>query len=124
MEAWRSCNLRRGLRTKSDTGALVGGAMVVSLGRVTVEGRQLAGDRWAYQQVREVRAMGDLGTLRQDWDGIADGLSSHAIARGWWPGDGSKLDFAGALGQAGAEPADALRRWGRATLLLEQQNGH
>ena len=83
---------------------------------------ETAGDRWVYQQVHEVRAMGDLCTIRQDWDGIADGLSSHAIARGWWPGDGSKLDFAGAV----AEPSEprALRRWGRATLLLEQQNGH
>lgn len=85
---------------------------------------ETGGDRWVYQQVQQVRALGDLCTIRQDWDGIADGLSSHAITHGWWPGDGSKLDFAGALGAPSEAAAGALRRWGRATLLLEQQNGH
>src|SRR5262249_52988824 len=57
------------------------------------------------------------------WDRIAPGLSGLAIARGWWPQDGSKLDFAGALAPGGVDSAPALRRWGRATLLLEERNG-
>src|SRR5262249_5522969 len=40
------------------------------------------------------------------------------------PADGSKLDFAGALGERYDELAAGMRRWGRATLLLQQQNGH
>ena len=61
--------------------------------------------------------------LRQDWDRISPGLSSLAIERGWWPEDGSKLDFAGALAQHDEADRRAYRWWGQATLLLEQQRG-
>lgn len=78
---------------------------------------------WAVQEVREVRAQSDVCQLRQDWDRISPGLADLAISRGWWPDDGSKLDFAGALvGDDGAS-GDGLRRWGRATVVLEQHNG-
>jgi dipeptidase len=79
---------------------------------------------WVYQEIQQVRAVSNLCTIRQDWDSISPGLGAHAIDRGWWPGDGSKLDFAEALGANPVGSASALRRWGRATLLLEQQNGH
>lgn len=84
---------------------------------------ETAGRHWVYQEVRVVRALTDVATIRQDWDGISHGLAGWAIAQGFWPDDGSKLDFAGALATEAA-PASALRRWGRATLLLEEQNGH
>lgn len=81
------------------------------------------GRHWAAQHVSEVRAVGDVCHLRQDWDRVSPGLASAAIERGWWPADGSKLDFAAAIGREGGDNAAALRRWGRATLLLEQHNG-
>jgi dipeptidase len=84
---------------------------------------EACGPHWAMQAVGAVRAVSDVCHLRQDWDRISHGLADLAIARGWWPGDGSKLDFAGSVGQEGGEPAAGLRRWGRATLLLEQQSG-
>ncbi|MCS6850577.1 MAG: hypothetical protein NZ700_05340 [Gemmataceae bacterium] len=84
---------------------------------------ETAGRFWAYQEVLQARAVSNLGMIRQDWDRIACGTASHAIAQGWWPGDGSKLDFAGTLAGESAGVASALSRWGRATLLLEQQNG-
>src|SRR5205085_12093166 len=46
-----------------------------------------------------------------------------AIAQGWWPQDGCKLDFAGALGRPGPDHARVMRRWGHATLALEQASG-
>jgi hypothetical protein len=85
---------------------------------------ETAGHYWVCQHVEEVRAQGAVGTVRQDWDRIARGLSEHAIALGWWPEDGSKLDFAGAVCPGLSEQAPALHRWGRATYLLGQQNGH
>jgi secernin len=85
---------------------------------------ETAGRYWVYQEIEQVRAVSNLCTIRQDWDRISPGLGSLAIERGWWPGDGSKLDFADALAQTPVGEASALRRWGRATLLLEQQNGH
>jgi dipeptidase len=85
---------------------------------------EACGRHWAVQEVREVRAMSDTCHVRQDWDGISPGLADLAISRGWWPADGSKLDFAGAVGDPGMAEGPGLRRWGRATLLLEQQNGH
>jgi hypothetical protein len=85
---------------------------------------EASGPFWVCQEACEVRAAGDVATVRQDWDAIAPGLAARAIARGWWPEDGSKLDFAGALAAAGAEDGAALRRWGQATRRLEEQNGH
>jgi secernin len=87
---------------------------------------EAAGRYWVYQEPREVRALGGLGTIRQDWARIAPGLSEHAIAQGWWPADGSKLDFAAAVTPVppGEDLPAALRRWGRATRLLGEQNGH
>jgi dipeptidase len=83
---------------------------------------ETGGASWVYQEVQEIRALSGLCTVRQDWDRISPGLAGRAIEAGWWPGDGSKLDFAGAVGSGDAD--SALRRWGRATLLLGQQNGH
>ncbi|HEV3259376.1 MAG TPA: carcinine hydrolase/isopenicillin-N N-acyltransferase family protein [Gemmataceae bacterium] len=85
---------------------------------------EAAANHWVCQEILEVRAVSDLYTVHQDWDGISRGLAGQAIACGWWPADGSKLDFADALGECPVGLDSALRRWGRATLLLEQQNGH
>jgi dipeptidase len=85
---------------------------------------EAAGDGWAAQEIRQVRAVSDVTVIRQDWDHIAPGLADRAAALGWWTADGSKLDFAGTLSEDPMGPASALRRWGRATFLLEQQNGH
>jgi secernin len=84
---------------------------------------EATGRHWVLQVVGTVRAASDVCHLRQDWDRIARGLADLAIRQGRWPEDGSKLDFAGALALEGGDNAASLRRWGRATLLLEQQSG-
>lgn len=84
---------------------------------------EMFGRHWAAQHVAEVRAVSDVCHLRQDWDRVSPGLASLAIERGWWPADGSKLDFTAAVGREGGDNATSLRRWGQATLLLEQNNG-
>jgi secernin len=83
-----------------------------------------AGHHWVYQEIQEVRAVSNVCVIHQDWDRISHGLATMAIEHGWWPGDGSKLDFAATLTENPVGQASGLRRWGRATLLLEQQNGH
>jgi secernin len=85
---------------------------------------ETAGPFWVCQHVEEVRALGAVCTIRQDWDRIARGLSEHAIAQGWSLEDGNKLDFAGAVSPPLSEQSAALHRWGRATSLLGQQNRH
>jgi dipeptidase len=85
---------------------------------------ETAGRHWVYQEIQEVRAASDVCLIRQDWNRISRGLADFVIRQGWWPGDGSKLDFADAVTENPTGAASALRRWGRATLLLEQQNGH
>ncbi len=85
---------------------------------------EASGPAWVYQEVGLVRVAGDLCTIRQDWDAISPGLASRVIDRGWWPEDGSKLDFAGVLAADSTASAPAMRRWGRATRLLEEQSGH
>jgi secernin len=84
---------------------------------------EMFGSYWAMQRVGEVRAVSDTCHLRQDWDHLAHGLAEWAIARGWWPADGSKLDFAGAVADREDADRSAMRRWGRSTLLLERFNG-
>jgi secernin len=85
---------------------------------------ETAGPFWVYQEVSQVRAVGNVRVIRQDWNRIAHGLADHVIAEGRWPADGSKIDFAGALSEDLNRHLTALRRWGRATLLLEEQAGH
>jgi secernin len=84
---------------------------------------ETTGRHWVLGHVGSVRAVVGTCMLRQDWDRISRGLSDLAIARGWWPADGCKLDFAGALGRQGPDHAAALRRWGRATMTLEPHSG-
>jgi secernin len=84
---------------------------------------EAAGNHWAEQEVHAVRAVSDVCHLHQDWDRIARGLADLVIGRGWWPEDGSKLDFAKVVAPHDRDAPAALRRWGRATLLLEQLSG-
>jgi hypothetical protein len=84
---------------------------------------EAAGHHWALGHVGSVRAVAAACLLRQDWDRISRGLSDLAIGRGWWPGDGRKLDFAGAVGREGPEHRRALRRWGQLTMALEAHSG-
>jgi secernin len=84
---------------------------------------EAAGNHWVSQQINEVRAVSDTGVIRQDWNRISHGLADVAIERGAWPADGSKLDFLAALCDQPTGEESGLRRWGRATLLMEEQNG-
>jgi secernin len=84
---------------------------------------EASGQHWALGHVGSVRAVAGACMLRQDWDRISRGLSALAIARGWWPEDGCKLDFAGALGRRQLDHAQVLRRWGQATMTLEHHSG-
>lgn len=84
-----------------------------------------AADRfWTLQEISSARAVSDVGLIRQDWNRISPGLADFVIDQEWWQADGSKLDFAGSLSVEPAGLSSALRRWGRATLLLENQSGH
>jgi secernin len=83
---------------------------------------ETSGRHWAEQEVHAVRAVSDVCHLHQDWNRISRGLAEFAIGRSWWPEDGSKLDFADVVAPNRPETA-AMRRWGRATLLMEQQSG-
>jgi hypothetical protein len=85
---------------------------------------EAAGRHWATAEVHQVRAVSDVAMIRQDWQRLAPGLAELAIHSGWWSESSSKLDFAGSLNVPQRTQAWALKRWGRATLLLEQQNGH
>jgi hypothetical protein len=84
---------------------------------------EAAGRYWAVMECRQVRAITDVALIRQDWQRLSRGLSALTIDNGWWDGDGSKLDFAGCLDAQVPAHSAARRRWGRATLALEQQNG-
>jgi len=84
---------------------------------------EAAGSSWAALECRGVRAVSDVGLIRQDWQRLSPGLAEHAITQGWWQDDGSKLDFSASLSADQVGMDSALRRWGRATLLLEKHHG-
>jgi dipeptidase len=85
---------------------------------------ETAGNHWVLQEIGQVRAASSVSTIHQDWVRISRGLAGQVIARGWWPSDGSKLDFGAAVAPDPVGRDSGLRRWGRATYLLEQQSGH
>jgi len=82
-----------------------------------------AGPHWAVQEIGAVRAVTNVCHLRQDWDRVSRGLADLVLKRGWWPEDGSKIDFEGTV-CAGMPSTSGLRRLGHAMLLLEEQSGH
>jgi hypothetical protein len=84
---------------------------------------ETAGRYWVCQEIHELRAQSEVRVVRQDWDHISRGLADVAMNRGWWSCDGSKIDFAGIMGELSAAEKAALRQWSRATLLLQEQNG-
>jgi dipeptidase len=84
---------------------------------------EAAGQHWAHQEIQEIRAVCPARVIRQDWDRISPGLAAEAIARGLWPEDGSKLDFAGVFSHDQAESRHTLQHWGRVTLSLQEYNG-
>jgi hypothetical protein len=83
-----------------------------------------AGRYWAAGECHQVGAVSDTAMIRQDWHRLSPGAVQHALDQGWWRDDGCKIDFSGCLGTQSPSRAPALKRWGRATVLLEQQNGH
>jgi hypothetical protein len=85
---------------------------------------ETAGKHWVAQEIGSVRALVSSRTIRQDWDRISPALSEFVIGEGSWPADGSKVDFIDAIGDAPEQHPRAFKRWGRAMLLLEEQNGH
>jgi hypothetical protein len=85
---------------------------------------EAGGPYYVWQQVRELRVLGPVGTVRQDWDWISPGLSEHILGQGWWPADGSKVDFAGCVCPPLATQRLAAHRWGRTTVLMSEQAGH
>ena len=131
----RAAGAARAVQTAADLigrhgqGAYAGGAADGHDNAFLIADRQEAyllaacGGHWAVQQAAGVRALNEVCHLRQDWDRISPGLSALAIDRGWWPADGRKLDFAGALGRPGEVERRAYRWWGQATRFLEQQHG-
>jgi dipeptidase len=85
---------------------------------------ETAGNHWVLQEIGQLRAASSVSTIHQDWVRISRGLAGQVIGRGWWAADGSKLDFGEAVAPDPVGRDSALRRWGRATYLLEQQSGH
>jgi secernin len=109
-------------RGTSGGGSGLGAALVILDGQEAYV-LEACGAHWAVQTVGQVKAVSSNGLLRRDWDRISRGLADLAITRGWWPSDGCKLDFTGALGRQGPGHAAAVRRWGQATRQLEEHSG-
>jgi len=119
------CRVASGRRTNGEKPATTGNDHIFLLADPTeAYVVEAAGSAWASLECMRVRAVSDVGLIRQDWQRLSPGLAEEAIKHGWWPDDGSKLDFHASLSAPPAGEESVLRRWGRATLLLEEQSGH
>jgi len=84
---------------------------------------EASGRYWALLECHHTRVVTETAMIRQDWRRLAPGLADHVIQQGWWPDDGSKVDFVRCLGKNEEPNKSAQRRWGRASLALAQQQG-
>ncbi len=84
---------------------------------------EAAGTFWALLECQHVRAVSDACLIRQDWWRLAPGLADHAVEHGWWTDDGSKLDVGNSMTMPAMRDAWAHKRWGKAMVMLEQQDG-
>ena len=81
------------------------------------------GRYWALLECSHSRVVTGAAMIRQDWRRLAPGLATHVIENGWGQDDGSKIDFVGCLGENTDATRNAQKRWGRASLMLSQQQG-
>ncbi len=79
---------------------------------------------WAARAVDDVAHITNHLAIGTDWDRLQRDTASFAVARGWCPADGSRLDFAGAYRDAESlPPVVSAGRAGRATELLHATRG-
>ncbi len=84
---------------------------------------EAAGSHWAILECQQTRAVCDAALIRQDWQRLSRGLGEVVVGNGWWPNDGSKINFNAGVAETGSENAAGLKRWSRATMALAQQEG-
>lgn len=84
---------------------------------------ETSGRYWALLECGHSRVVTGAAMIRQDWRRLAPGLATHVIEKGWWQDDGSKIDFVGCLGENTDATRSAQKRWGRASLMMSQQQG-
>jgi hypothetical protein len=84
---------------------------------------ETCGRHWALLECGHTRVVTDAAMIRQDWRRLAPGLFDFVLERGWWPDDGSKIDFVRCLAEGNELAGAAQKRWGRASLALAQQQG-
>jgi dipeptidase len=85
---------------------------------------ETSGRHWALRAVREVAHITNHLSIGADWDRLEGAASSFAGARGWWPADGSRLDFARAYRDAETMPVHVSEgRARRANELLRGSQG-
>jgi dipeptidase len=79
---------------------------------------------WAARRVREVGNVSNGLALGTDWERGATDLTGFAVARGWWPADAGRVDFAAAYAdESGVPPNLSGERRRRAAALLAEGRG-
>ncbi len=79
---------------------------------------------WAARQVHEVGNVSNGLAIGADWERGSTDLTAFAVARGWWPADRGRVDFAAAYtDDAGVPPNLCSGRRRRAAALLAEARG-
>jgi len=59
---------------------------------------------WASKRLDPGGSASNHVTIGTDWDALSSGCVAHAVASGWWPADGARLDFAAAYRDSSVIP--------------------
>lgn len=79
---------------------------------------------WVARAVAEVGNVSNGLAVGADWDRGSRDVTRFAVAEGWWPSNGGRVDFAAAYGDlAGVPPSLCAERRGRAGALLAGARG-
>ncbi|TMA63696.1 MAG: hypothetical protein E6J68_11395 [Deltaproteobacteria bacterium] len=85
---------------------------------------ETSGRHWAARRVAEVGNVSNGLAIGADWDRGSRDLTDFAVARGWWPRDAGRVDFAAAYAdESGVPPNLAGARRRRAAALLAEACG-
>jgi len=85
---------------------------------------ETSGRHWAAKPVEGTANLSNGLAIGREWTRASADVTSFAIASGWWPGDGGRVDFAGAYNDDASVPPNVAReRRRRGAALLAESSG-
>ncbi|MBX3012219.1 MAG: C69 family dipeptidase [Caldilineaceae bacterium] len=85
---------------------------------------ETAGHDWVVKQVTTALGISNVYSVETDWQQSSPSATDHAIAQGWWPTDGSRLNFADAYTVSSRSEGSGAMRRARSCAVLRLRTGN